>query len=107
MIDEQSSASGHDYDSDHSAIGAGDSSDRRDARDRRDSICEAARCAHVPRETLRSRFFLYIDNQSKKHIYNITVSTNTPIQYGIYCHNVYNYIHIHKYIHTCNQMDNL
>ena len=29
----------------------------------------------------------------------MTVSTNTPIQYGIYCQNVYNYIHIHKYIH--------
>ena len=43
-------------------------------------------------------FFFY--NQSKKRIYNITVSTNTPIQYGIYCQNVYNYIHIHKYIHT-------
>ena len=45
-------------------------------------------------------YLLFIYNQSKKHIYNITVRTNTPIQYGIYCQNVYNYIHLHKYIHA-------
>ena len=45
-------------------------------------------------------FIFFIYNQSKKHIYNITIRTNTPIQYGIYCQNVYNYIHLHKHIHA-------
>ena len=48
--------------------------------------------------------FWFIYNQSKNHIFVHNNSTNTPMQYGTYCQNVYNYIylfipiHIHMYI---------